>query len=60
MKISELKNMSKEELKEKLASLRKELVKAKVQIMTTQNKMIIKNLKKDIARVLTVLNSKTE
>ncbi|MEM1988747.1 MAG: 50S ribosomal protein L29 [Candidatus Woesearchaeota archaeon] len=60
MKMSDLKNMSQEELKEKLVSLRKELVKAKVQIMTNQNKMIIRNLKKDIARILTVLNSKTQ
>ncbi|MEM4396323.1 MAG: 50S ribosomal protein L29 [Candidatus Woesearchaeota archaeon] len=60
MKMSDLKNMSQEELKEKLISLRKELVKAKVQIMTSQNKMIIRNLKKDIARILTVLNSKTQ
>jgi len=58
--MSDLKNMSQEELKEKLVSLRKELVKAKVQIMTNQNKMIIRNLKKDIARILTVLNSKTQ
>ncbi|MEM2116017.1 MAG: 50S ribosomal protein L29 [Candidatus Woesearchaeota archaeon] len=56
MKKSDIQKMSLEELKAKLQELRKDLTKARVLILTSQNKNLIKNLRRDIARVLTQIN----
>ncbi|MEM4500257.1 MAG: 50S ribosomal protein L29 [Candidatus Woesearchaeota archaeon] len=56
MKKSDIQKMSLEELEAKLQELRKDLTKARVLILTSQNKNLIKNLRRDIARVLTQIN----
>lgn len=61
MKAKELKSMSEEDLKSKLSELRKELTKFNAQIATGTNPKSpgqIRNTKKTIARILTLLNSK--
>jgi len=60
--INEIKKLTKEELVTKLADLRKELDDAKFNITTgaLKNSSIIANFRKDIARVLTVVNAKGE
>ncbi|MBS3098177.1 50S ribosomal protein L29 [Candidatus Woesearchaeota archaeon] len=61
LKIREIKAMSKEELTAKLEELRKELVKNNAQIATgttPKNPGQIKEIKKTIARILTVINQK--
>lgn len=61
MKVSEFKGMSKDELKNNLRKKTEELYELKVKNRLGQlaNPLSIRSLKKDIARVLTVLNSAT-
>ena len=57
MKISEIKSLTNEDLKIKLKDLKSELFNHRFQLAVNQleNPMRIKAVKKDIARVLTVL-----
>ena len=57
MKASEIKEMTAEELQDKLKSLKQELFNLRFQLAINQldNPMRIKAVKKDIARVLTVI-----
>ena len=57
MKISEIKSLTNEDLKIKLKDLKSELFNLRFQLAVNQleNPMRIKAVKKDIARVLTVL-----
>ena len=57
MKISEIKNLTNEDLKNKLKDLKSELFNLRFQLAVNQleNPMRIKAVKKDIARVQTVL-----
>ncbi len=60
MKIREIRGMTKEELEKKLVELRAELVKLRAQAKTgaaPKNTMQIRNIKRDIARILTVLKN---
>jgi large subunit ribosomal protein L29 len=58
VKISEIKNLSKSELKQKEATLNQEIFNLKFQKSTGQlgNTSMIGKTKKDLARVKTVLN----
>jgi len=60
LKASELRDLTVEELKQKEQELRKELFNLRFQKVTgeIQNPNRIKEVKKDIARVLTVLREK--
>lgn len=61
MKAKELHQMSVGDLKQKLSDLKKDLVKHNAQVAlgaNVKNSMAIRNLKKDIARVLTILTEK--
>ena len=60
MKPSELRDMTIEELRQKEAELRKELFNLRFQKVTgeIQNPNRIKEVKKDIARVLTIIREK--
>ncbi|MBU1274135.1 MAG: 50S ribosomal protein L29 [Proteobacteria bacterium] len=60
MKDAELKELSLEELAQKLEDLRQELFNLKFQHSTGQleNPMRVKQTKKDIARVLTFINQR--
>lgn len=57
MKVSELRELSKEELLRKLAELRDELLKLKFRRATEQlpNPLRLRVLRRDIARCLTIL-----
>ena len=61
MKASELREMTVSELNEKLADLKKELFNLRFQLAVNQleNPMRIKAVKKDIARVNTVITAKS-
>ena len=61
MKASELREMTVAELNDKLADLKKELFKLRFQLAVNQleNPMRIKAVKKDIARVNTVITAKS-
>jgi len=61
MKMSEIKELTVDELKQKELSLREELFNLKFQFATGQldNVMRLKQVKQDIARVLTVVTSKS-
>ena len=61
MKAKELKNLSTEELTKKLDELKKDLFMLRMQHATNQldNPMQIANVKKDIARVKTIIREKT-
>ena len=61
MKAKEIKNLSVEELNAKLNSLKKDLFMLRMQHATNQldNPMQIANVKKDIARVKTIIREKT-
>ena len=61
MKISEIKSLTNEDLKIKLKDLKSELFNLRFQLAVNQleNPMRIKAVKKDIARVLTVLREKS-
>ncbi|MEM4884525.1 MAG: 50S ribosomal protein L29 [Saccharolobus sp.] len=56
--VKELRKMQKDELLKKLDELRLELIKLRVQARmgTLKNTASIKNTRKDIARILTILN----
>lgn len=60
VKIGEIKKMKAEELLSKLKELRLELIKLRGQKArgTLENPMAIRNVRKDIARILTVLNER--
>ena len=60
MKAKELKNLSVEELTKKLDDLKKDLFMLRMQHATNQldNPMQIANVKKDIARVKTIIREK--
>lgn len=57
METSELREMSEDELLKKLTSVKAELFNLRFQFATGQldNAMAIKNLRRDIARILTVI-----
>jgi len=59
-KASELRNLTVDELKEKESDLRKELFNLRFQQVTgeIENPLRIRHVRKDIARVLTVMNEK--
>lgn len=59
-KASELRNMTVDELKQKETDLRKELFNLRFQQTTgeIENPLRIRSVRKDIARVLTVMNEK--
>ncbi len=61
MKASELRDMTIAELNDKLADLKKELFNLRFQLAVNQleNPMRIKAVKKDIARVNTVITAKS-
>ena len=61
MKAKELKNLSVEELTKKLDDLKKDLFMLRMQHATNQldNPMQLANVKKDIARVKTIIREKT-
>ena len=61
MKAKELKNLSVEELTKKLDELKKDLFILRMQHATNQldNPMQLANVKKDIARVKTIIREKT-
>jgi len=61
MKAKELKNLSVEELTKKLDELKKDLFMLRMQHATNQldNPMQLANVKKDIARVKTIIREKT-
>ena len=58
MKISEIRNLNENDLKTKLKDLKSELFNLRFQLAINQleNPMRIRAVKKDIARVLTVIN----
>lgn len=61
MKAKELRNLNKEELKARLQELRSEIFKERAKLgggNVPENPGRIKEIKKDIARILTVLNEK--
>ena len=60
MKAKELKNLSVEELNKKLGELKKDLFMLRMQLATNQldNPMQISAVKKDIARVKTIIREK--
>lgn len=60
MKAKELRELSLPELKEKLSQLREELFNLRFQktIHRLENPLKIRNIKRDIARVLTILKEK--
>ena len=61
-KPSELRNMTADELKQEEANLRKELFNLRFQKVTgeIENPMRIRQTRKDIARVLTVITEKSK
>lgn len=62
MKISEIKKMSSEDLNKKLLDFKSELLNLRFQIAINQleNPMRIKAVKKDVARIMTVLNERSK
>ncbi len=60
MKHNEMKNLSVEELLARVNQLKEALFKARVRATTKEleNYMLVKNTRKDIARVLTLLREK--
>ena len=60
MKVTDIRNMTTEELNEKLAELKKELFNLRFQHAVNQleNPHKITEVKREIARVMTVLNEK--
>jgi len=63
IKKSELKNLSKEEMKNKMFELKKELMKLRAQVSRgtpPENPGKIRSLKRNIARILTLQKQKLE
>lgn len=60
MKANELRDMNIQDLKDKLLSQKKELFNLRFQLATGQldNQMQIRNVKKDIARINTIITEK--
>lgn len=61
MKVKSLESLSKEELEKRLMELRKDLIKVNAQVAvgtTPKNPLQIKNNKKTIARILTLLEKR--
>ncbi|MBR2901682.1 MAG: 50S ribosomal protein L29 [Clostridia bacterium] len=60
MKIKDIRSKSTEELQKELKELKSELFKLRFQFTTNQldNPMLIKGVKRDIAKVLTVLKER--
>jgi large subunit ribosomal protein L29 len=61
MKIKEMRSMSKEDLNTKLEELKKELIKVNAQIATgttPKSPGHVKQIKKNIARILTIIHKK--
>lgn len=60
MKANELRDMNIEDLKDKLLSQKKELFNLRFQLATGQldNQMQIRNVKRDIARINTIITEK--
>lgn len=59
MKINDLKGLSKEELKDKLESLNKQLMELQFKRRSGVEKPhLFKQIRKDIARIFTVINEK--
>jgi large subunit ribosomal protein L29 len=58
--LKEIRGLSDEELQQKLNELRSELIRLRTQVVTgtIKDTMSIRNIKKNIARILTVLNEK--
>jgi large subunit ribosomal protein L29 len=61
MKTSEMKALSVDELKQKGSDLRKELFNLRLQLSKgeLQNNMRVRDVRKDVARVLTIISEKT-
>lgn len=62
MKYEDIKSLSLNELKEKVNELREEIFRLRWQksMKQLENSARIKNVRKDLARVLTLLNEKTK
>ena len=62
MKVSEIKKMSSEELNKKLLDFKSELLNLRFQLAINQleNPMRIKAVKKDVARIKTILNERNK
>lgn len=60
MRYSEIQNLSEQEINEKIAELKKELLELRFQMATgnLENTAQIKLLKKDVARLKTALNDR--
>jgi large subunit ribosomal protein L29 len=58
--LKEIRGLSDEELQQKLNELKSELIRLRTQVVTgtIKDTMAIRNIKKNIARILTVLNEK--
>jgi len=62
MKKKEARDLSPEELRQKEKEIRDEVFRLKMKRSASalDNKMLIRNKRKDLARVITILNAKTE
>ncbi len=63
MKTKEIRSMNKEDLNAKLEELRKELIKVNAQVSTgttPKSPGQVKQIKKNIAKILTILHEKKE
>ena len=60
MKISELREMGKAELRQKLGELRRELLKLRIQKVNQQlkNPLKLREVRHEIARILTIMREK--
>lgn len=60
MKSSDIRNMSKDEIETKITELKSELLNLRFQMATgnLEDTAQIKNIKKDVARMKTILNEK--
>jgi large subunit ribosomal protein L29 len=60
MKVSEIREMSQEELQKELSELKSELFKLRFQLVTNQleNPMKLRDVKKSIARIKTVIRER--
>lgn len=61
LKVAELRNLSEQELQEKASSLKKELMQFRFQSKTgkLEQQSTLKRVRRDIARVLTIMNEKS-
>ena len=58
LKVAEIRNLSGEEIQEKVKNLKQELMQKRFQAKTgkLENRTVVKGIKKDIARLLTIMN----